>query len=152
LRDNPNGGTYSLLYAAYLKMIQNNGVPLTQDDHIFARRLSRGFPIMCVVSFLKSCSSVDSYVELRDRFIESVGENKLGTLKPMLIDESYVGLYQYCSKILAANNDGQEIKSLVEDIGSVHKVNLESIEDLDNKESIERVIRYLKEELLFKSV
>jgi hypothetical protein len=41
LRDNPNGGTYSLIYAAYLKRIQDSGVPLTKDDHISARRLSR---------------------------------------------------------------------------------------------------------------
>jgi hypothetical protein len=111
----------------------------------FLRDVSFG---MFVISFLESCSSVDSYVELRDRFIESVGESKLGKLKPMLVDGSYVGLYQSCSKILAENNDGQDIKSLVEDIGSVHKVNLESAEDLDNKEKIERVISYLKEELL----
>jgi len=44
---------------------------------------------------------VDSYVELRDRVIEPVGESKLGEPKPMLIDGSYVGLYQSCSRILA---------------------------------------------------
>ena len=56
---------------------------------------------MCLVSFLESCSSVDSYVELRDLFIESVGESKLGEPRPMLIDESYVGLYRSCPRILA---------------------------------------------------
>ena len=57
-------------------------------------------------------------------------------------------MYQSCSRLLAANNEGQDIKSLVEAIGSVHKVNLESVENLDNKDEIERVIRYRKEELL----
>ena len=39
----------------------------------------------------------------------------------------------------------QKMKRL---LGSVHKVNLESVENLDNKDEIERVIRYRKEELL----
>ena len=56
LRDNPNGGTYSLLEVAYLKLRQDDGIPLTDDDNIAARRLSRVFPIMCVMSFLESCS------------------------------------------------------------------------------------------------
>ena len=96
LRDNPNGGTYSLLYAAYLKIIQDNGTPLTEGDHISARRLSRSFPILCVMSFL---DSVDFYADLRDQFIEAVGESKLSELKPHLIDGSYVRTYQYCSEI-----------------------------------------------------
>ena len=50
LRDNLNGGTYSLVQAAYLKQGQNDGISLTQDDEIAARRLSRAFPIICVVS------------------------------------------------------------------------------------------------------
>ena len=29
LRDNPNGDTYSLIYAAYLKQRENDGIPLT---------------------------------------------------------------------------------------------------------------------------
>ena len=49
LRDNPNGGTYSLLEAAYLKLIQDDGTPLTESDHISARRLSRSFPIVCII-------------------------------------------------------------------------------------------------------
>jgi hypothetical protein len=62
LRNNINGGTYSLIQATYLKLRQNDGVPLTQNDHIAARRLLRAFSIMCVVYVLESCSSVDSYV------------------------------------------------------------------------------------------
>tara|TARA_B110001452_G_scaffold263899_1_gene266045 strand:+ start:719 stop:988 length:270 start_codon:yes stop_codon:yes gene_type:complete len=50
LRDNLNGGTYSLVQAAYLKQRQNDGISLTQDDEIAARRLSRAFPIICAVS------------------------------------------------------------------------------------------------------
>lgn len=73
---------------------------------------------------------------------------KLGELKPQLVDGSYVQMYQCCSRILAENNGGQDIKPIVEAIGSVHKVNLESVEGLDNKEEIEVVISYLKEELL----
>ena len=73
---------------------------------------------------------MDSYVDLRDQFIESVGESKLGELKPYLVDGSYVRMYQCFSRILAENNGGQDIKSLVEAMGSVHKVNLESVEDL----------------------
>jgi len=103
---------------------------------------------LCRGRFLESCSSVDSYVGFRDRFIESVGESKLDELKPLLVDGSYVKMYQYCSRILAENNGGQDIKSLIEAIGLVHKVKLESVEDLDNKEEIERLISYLKEELL----
>lgn len=53
LRDNPNGGIYSLLEVAYLKLIQDDGTPLTEGGHIAARRLSRSFPIMCVMSFWK---------------------------------------------------------------------------------------------------
>ena len=106
------------------------------------------FPIMCMVSSLDSCSSVDSYMKLRNRFIESVGKSKLGELKPMLLNGSYIGLYQSCSRILAENNEGQDIKSLVEDIGSLHKVNLKSVKGLDDKQEIERVLNYLREELL----
>jgi hypothetical protein len=54
-------------------------------------------------------------------------------------------MYQCCSRILAENNGGQDIKSLVEAIGSAHRAKLESAEDLDNKKEIGR---YLKEELL----
>jgi len=77
LRDNPNGGTYSLLEAAYLKLKQDEVITLTENDRIAARRLSRMFPIMCVMSFLESCSSEDFYLELRNQFIESVGASKL---------------------------------------------------------------------------
>jgi|TARA_B110000971_G_scaffold217166_1_gene253489 hypothetical protein len=100
---------------------------------------------MCVVSFLESCNPVDFYVSLRNQFIDSVGERKLSELKPQLVDGSYVRMYQCCSRILAENNGGQDIKSLVEAIGSAHRAKLESAEDLDNKKEIGR---YLKEELL----
>ena len=69
-------------------------------------------------------------------------------LKPQLVDGSYVRIHQSCSRILAENNGGQDIKPLVEVNGSVNKVNLKSFEGLDNKQEIEGVIRYLKEELL----
>ena len=116
LRDN-NGGTYSLIQDAYLKQKRNDGIPFTQDDEIAARRLSMAFPIMCVVLFLESCSLVIFYASLRNQIIDSVGESKLSALKPQLVDGSYVQIYQGCSSMLAANNDGQDIKSLVEDIG-----------------------------------
>ena len=103
---------------------------------------------MCVMPFLESCSSADFYADLRDQFIEAVGESKLGELKPQLLDGSYVRTYEYCSTILAENNDGQDIRSIIEPIGSVHKVNLKSVEGLDNENELDRVISYLKEELL----
>lgn len=31
LRDDPSGGTYSLLGATYLKLKQDDGIPLTED-------------------------------------------------------------------------------------------------------------------------
>ena len=144
LRDNLNGGTYSLLEAGYLKLIQDSGTPMTEGDHISARRLSRAFPIVCVMSFL---DSVDFYADLRDQFIEAVGESKLGGLKPQLIDESYVTTYKYCSEILAVNNDDQDIRSIIESIGSVHKANLKSEESCSENE-LKRMICRLKEELL----
>ena len=64
-----------------LKQRQKDGITLTPDDEIAARRLSRAFPIMCVVSFLEGCSSVDFYVALRNKFIDSVGQSKLSELK-----------------------------------------------------------------------
>ena len=100
---------------------------MTQDDEIAARRLSRAFPIMCVVSFLEGCSSVDFYADLRDQFIEAVGESKLGEIKPQLVDGSYLIAYNYYSEILAVNNDDQDIRSIIESIGSVHKSNLKSV-------------------------
>jgi|TARA_B110000483_G_scaffold154325_1_gene183376 hypothetical protein len=145
LRDSPNGETYSLIQAAYLKQIQNDGTLLTQDDEIAARRLSRAFLIVCVVSFMESCSSVDFYIALHNQFIDSVGESKLGDLKPLLVNESYVKFYQVCSSRLAENNGGQDIKSLVEAIGSAHRAKLESAEGLDNEDGIERIINYLEE-------
>jgi hypothetical protein len=48
------------------------------------------------------------------------------------------------SRILAENNGGQEIKSQLDAIGSAHKVKLESVGGLDNKEEIERLTNYLK--------
>ena len=86
LRDDPNGGTYILIYASYLKQRENDGIPLTQEEQISARRFSRSFPIMCVVSFLDKWSSVDFYVSLRSQLIDSVGESKLSSFKPQLVD------------------------------------------------------------------
>ena len=57
-------------------------------------------------------------------------------------------MYQHLSNMLAANNGGQDIKSLVEAIGSAHRVKLENAEGLDNEDGMERIINYLKEELL----
>ena len=73
-----------------MKLIQDDGNPLTEGDHIAARRLSRSFPIMCVMSFLENCSSMDFYADLRDKFIEAVGESKLGELKPQLLNGSFI--------------------------------------------------------------
>ena len=145
LRDNPNSGTYSLLEAAYLKLIQDDGTPLTESDHISARRLSRSFPIVCIMSFL---DSGDFYVDLRDQFIEAVGESKLGELKPLLLDGSYVRTYKYCSEILAVNNDDQDIRLMIESISSVHKANLKS-EEFYSENEIEKIIDCLKGELLW---
>ena len=126
LPDNPNGGTYSLLEAAYLKLKQDNKITLTEYDHISARRLSRMFPIMCVMSFLEN-SPTDFYADLRDRFIEAVGKSKLSELKPELLDGSYVRAYKCCSEILTENNGGQDIRSIIESICSVHKANLKML-------------------------
>ena len=101
------------------------------------------FPIMCVMSFLEN-SPTDFYADLRDQFIEAVGESKLSELKPQLLDGAYVKAYQYCSTILAENNGGQNIQSIVESICSVHKANLKNVKWFDN----ENVINYLREELL----
>jgi|TARA_B110000977_G_C10702035_1_gene347763 hypothetical protein len=98
---------------------------------------------------LESCSSADFYAGLRDQFIEAVGKSKLGELKPLLLDGSYVRTYQYCSEILAVNNDDQDIRSIIESIGSAHKANLKRAEGLSNENELDRVISYLKEELLF---
>jgi|TARA_B110000971_G_scaffold40345_1_gene39469 hypothetical protein len=46
--------------------------------------------------------------------------------------------------MLAENNGGQDIKSLVEAIGSVHRAKLESAEGLGNEEGMERIINCLK--------
>ena len=108
---------------------------LQPDDEIAVRRLSRAFPIMCVVSFLEGCSSVDFYVALRNKFIDSVGQSKLSELKPFLVNGSYVQIYQACSSILAENNNGQDIKSLVEAIA--HRVNLENSEALNDEGGME---------------
>ena len=105
------------------------------DDKIAARRLSRAFPIMCVVSFLESFSSWNFYVCLRNKFIDSVGQSKLSELKPFLVNGSYVQIYQACSSILAENNNGQDIKSLVEAIA--RRVNLENSEALNDEGGME---------------
>ena len=88
------------------------------------------------------------YADLRDQFIEAVGESKLGELKPQLLDGSYVRAYQYCSQIFAENNDDQDIRSIIESIGSVHKANLKS-EEFYSENEIEKIIDCLKGELLW---
>ena len=52
--------------------------------------------------------------------------------------------------MLAANNGGQDIKSLVEARGSEYRAKLECAEglSLDHEYGMERIINYLKEELL----
>ena len=52
--------------------------------------------------------------------------------------------------MLAVNNGDQDIKSLVEAIGSEYKAKLECAEglSLDNGDDMKRIINYLKEELL----
>ena len=100
---------------------------------------------MCVVFFLESRSSVDFYAGLRNQFIDSIGESKLGNLKAQLVDGSYVQVYQGGS---AANNGGQDIKSLVEAVGSAHRAKLKSAEGTDNEHVMERIVNYLEEKLL----
>lgn len=127
-----------------MKLIQDDGTLLTKDDHIFAKRLSQLFPIICVMSFLENRSSVDFYADLRDQLIEAVGESKLGEIKPQLIDGSYVRTYKYCSEILAANNDNQDIRSIIESIGSVHKANLKGVEEWYSENELKKMIDCLK--------
>jgi hypothetical protein len=50
--------------------------------------------------------------------------------------------------MLAVNNGGQDIKSLVKAIGSVHKANLKS-EESCNENELKKMVGCLKEELLF---
>ena len=102
---------------------------------------------MCDV-LLESCSSADFYAGLRDQFIEAVGKSKLGELKPLLLDGSYVRTYQYCSEILAVNNDDQDIRSIIESIGSLHKVNLKSVEGPYSENELDKMINCLQGELL----
>ena len=54
-------------------------------------------------------------------------------------------MYEACSLILAKNNAGQDIKTLVEAIS--HRVNSEKAEALNDEGYMERVIKYLQEEL-----
>ncbi len=105
---------------------------------------------MCVVSFLDNLSSIDFYASLRSQFIGAVGESKLSSYKAPLVDGSYVQIFQGCSIMLAANNGGQDIKSLVEARASEHRAKLERAEglSLDHEDGMERIINYLKEELL----
>jgi hypothetical protein len=69
--------------------------------------------IMCMVSFLENCD-----VDVRNRFVESVGESKFSELKPKLVNGSYIQRYQFLSKTILANNAGRDIKSIVESLGS----------------------------------
>ena len=48
LRDNPNGGTCSLVQATYLKTVLGSRVSITREDHISARRLSLRGSLSCV--------------------------------------------------------------------------------------------------------
>jgi len=138
---------YKILNLVFKFDLQDNpnGTPLTEGDHIAARRLSRAFPIMCVMSFLESCSPVDFCADLRDQFIEAMGESKLN---PQLLNGSYVRIYQNCSEILASNNNEQDIRSIIESIGSVHKVNLKSVERPYSENELDKMINCLKRELL----
>ena len=69
LWDNPNGGTYSLLEVAYLKLTKDDGTPLTENAHCCETSFTG---ISYYVWFLFwSCSSVDFYAGLCDQFIEA---------------------------------------------------------------------------------
>lgn len=48
LRDNPNGGIYSLLEVAYLKLIQDDGTPLTEGVVTLLRDVFHGHFLLCV--------------------------------------------------------------------------------------------------------
>ena len=152
-RDSPYDGTkYSLIQAGYLtqRKRENGSVPLTLEDQIMAKRLSRSFRIMCIAYFLEDCSSVPFYANLHGQFLKAVGESELGALKTELIDRSYIGIYQDCSNLLAKNNGGQDIKSLVEAISSAYMAKLETVGGpIESEFTEEQIINYLKQELLF---
>ena len=76
-------------------------------------------------------------------------KSAIAELKPFLVDGSYTQMYQHLSTILAPNNDGRDIKSLVENLASTYKTKLENGEDPENsKEERDLLIKYLTEELL----
>ena len=51
IRDNPNDGTYSLVYAAYLKQRENNGIPSTQGEKNFCKTSLKGvsYHVCCLL-------------------------------------------------------------------------------------------------------
>jgi len=51
----------------------------------------------------------------------------------MLIDGSYIQMYQCLSTVLAYNNRVRDIKSLLENLGSTYKINSESGELFNDK-------------------
>lgn len=95
---------------------------------------------MCMVPFLENCSS-----DVRDRFIESVGESKFAELKLYLVDRSYIHTYHCLSEILAANNEGQDIKIASGHICAKYK---SSLGDVFNEKQKEFIIHSLKKDLL----
>lgn len=83
-------------------------------------------------------------VDVRDRFVEVVGESRFSVLKPMIIDGSYIELYQFSSSILAANNNGEDIRLKLESLGSKYKS--ESGELFNNNKKA-TIIYHLKRKL-----
>ena len=73
---------------------------MTQKHHIGARRFSRPFPIIYIVVFLENFD-----VDVRDRFVESVGKSIVAELNPLVIDGPYIEMYQCLLRMLTANND-----------------------------------------------
>lgn len=83
-------------------------------------------------------------VDARDRFVEVVGESRFSVLKSMIIDGSYIELYQFSSSILAANNNGEDIKLKLASFCS--KYNSESGELFNNNKKA-TIISHLKRKL-----
>jgi hypothetical protein len=83
-------------------------------------------------------------VDVRDRFVESVGESKFSELKPMLIDGSYIEMHQWLSSILTANNDGEDIKLKLKNLSSRYK---SESDELFNEKQKDLIIRHLEKEV-----
>ena len=78
---------------------------------------------MCMIYFLENC---DCDVNIRGRFIKSIGESKLAELKPYLVDGSFINMFQCLPTILVSNNNAKDIKSILENLGSTYKTSIES--------------------------